>query len=133
MFGISKYIIKRGEKMSTFVLKRNYELTLPTSYIDINNEEMEYVDGGGFSWSGAKTIVYGALAYVLGKFIAGVTSKLLESAIVASAAWIKGAIDTAILTVMCYPEKVAATAIAIGLLGAAGYGIYKTGKSKKWW
>lgn len=32
--------------MSSFVLNRNYELALPTSYVDVDNEEMEYVDGG---------------------------------------------------------------------------------------
>lgn len=35
--------------MSAFVLNRKYELALPTSYVDVDNEEMEYVDGG---WSG---------------------------------------------------------------------------------
>ena len=32
--------------MSTFVLKREYALAMPTSYIDIDRAEMEYVDGG---------------------------------------------------------------------------------------
>lgn len=32
--------------MSTFVLKREYALELPTSYVEIDNDEMEYVDGG---------------------------------------------------------------------------------------
>ena len=32
--------------MSTFVLKREYELAMPTSYVDIDRDEMEYVDGG---------------------------------------------------------------------------------------
>ena len=35
--------------MSTFVLNRNYGLALPTSYVEVDNEEMEYVDGGGAS------------------------------------------------------------------------------------
>lgn len=34
--------------MSTFVLKREYALQMPTSYVDIDRDEMEYVDGG---WS----------------------------------------------------------------------------------
>lgn len=33
--------------MSAFVLNRNYELQLPTSFVDIDRDEMEYVDGGG--------------------------------------------------------------------------------------
>lgn len=32
--------------MSTFVLKRNYELQLPMSFVDVDRDEMEYVDGG---------------------------------------------------------------------------------------
>ncbi|MGF0110758.1 MULTISPECIES: hypothetical protein [unclassified Clostridium] len=33
--------------MSTFVLKREYALQLPNSYVDVDRDEMEYVDGGG--------------------------------------------------------------------------------------
>lgn len=32
--------------MSAFVLKREYALQLPTSYVDVDRDEMEYVDGG---------------------------------------------------------------------------------------
>lgn len=32
--------------MSTFVLKREYALQLPNSYVEIDRDEMEYVDGG---------------------------------------------------------------------------------------
>ncbi len=32
--------------MSTFVLKREYALQLPNSYVDVDRDEMEYVDGG---------------------------------------------------------------------------------------
>lgn len=36
--------------MSTFVLKREYSLKLPNSYVETDREEMEYVDGG--DWQG---------------------------------------------------------------------------------
>lgn len=32
--------------MSTFVLNRSYELQLPNSFVEVDCEEMEYVDGG---------------------------------------------------------------------------------------
>lgn len=32
--------------MSTFVLKKEYELQLPSSYVDIDRKEIEYIDGG---------------------------------------------------------------------------------------
>lgn len=35
--------------MSIFVLKREYALQLPNSYVEIDRDEMEYVDGGGKS------------------------------------------------------------------------------------
>ena len=34
------------KKMSTFVLQREYALQLPNSFIEIDKEEMEYVEGG---------------------------------------------------------------------------------------
>lgn len=108
-------------------------LVMPSNFVTMDEEEMMYVEGGKFTRSSAKQIALTAMGYVLGKFVAGVTSKLLESAIAACAAWVKSAFETAILTVMCYPEKVAATAIAVSLLGAAGYTVYKVGKRKKYW
>jgi len=36
--------------MSTFVLNKEYSLQLPSSYVDIDRDEMEYIDGG--AWSG---------------------------------------------------------------------------------
>jgi hypothetical protein len=33
--------------MSSFVLNRNYSLQLPSIFVGIDREEMEYVDGGG--------------------------------------------------------------------------------------
>lgn len=61
--------------MSTFVLKKEYALQLPSSYVDIDREEMEYIDGGA-TYSGAKgwaaaamvAIGYGS-AYFLGKIV----------------------------------------------------------------
>ena len=32
--------------MSAIALNRNYELQLPNSYVDVDRDEMEYVDGG---------------------------------------------------------------------------------------
>lgn len=108
-------------------------LVMPSSYAVMDSDEMTYVEGGKFSWSSARTIVYTAIGYVLGKFISGVTTAVLKSVINVCAGWITSAIDTAILTVMCYPGKVAATAAAVALLGAAGYGIYKVGRSRGKW
>ena len=41
--------------MSSYALNRNYNLQLPNSFVEIDKEEMEYVDGGvsvSKSWSG---------------------------------------------------------------------------------
>lgn len=45
--------------MSAFVLNRNYELQLPNSYVDVDREEMEYIDGGYTWWQ--KTLVATAI------------------------------------------------------------------------
>ena len=39
--------------MSTFVLKREYNLQLPNNYVEIDRDEMEYVDGGFELWQKA--------------------------------------------------------------------------------
>ena len=44
-----------------------------------------------------------------------VTTSVLKPVITACAAWITNAIETEILTVMCYLGKVIATTVAIGL------------------
>ncbi|NKF08026.1 hypothetical protein J1C67_05400 [Clostridium gasigenes] len=44
--------------MSTFVLKRNYGLELPASYVEVDSEEMEYVDGGGPHYGFSGYITY---------------------------------------------------------------------------
>jgi len=33
--------------MSTFVLRREYALQMPNNFVDVDMDEMEYVDGGG--------------------------------------------------------------------------------------
>lgn len=40
--------------MSAFVLKKEYSLQLPSSYVDIDREEMEYIDGG--AWNSVSNI-----------------------------------------------------------------------------
>ncbi|MDI9218759.1 MULTISPECIES: hypothetical protein [Clostridium] len=50
--------------MSTFVLKREYNLQLPNNYVGVDREEMEYVDGGA-RYSGSQGwIVASALTAV---------------------------------------------------------------------
>jgi len=52
--------------MSAFVLNRKYELQLPSSYVDVDRDEMEYVDGGGTITFkiGSNSFIIGALATV---------------------------------------------------------------------
>ena len=35
--------------MSTILLNRNHELNLPESFVDVDRDEMEYVDGGSYA------------------------------------------------------------------------------------
>lgn len=119
--------------MSTFVLKREYALQMPTSYVDIDREEMEYVDGG-LSWNEARSYVWGlitgALATIIGK---GVAKSWVGSVITkAVAGWITSAIDSATIAIMYIPSS-AIKGIAIatlgGALGCAAWQLYSYGKS----
>lgn len=63
----NKFVIKwEEEKMSAFVLNRNYELQLPNNFTVVECCEMEYVDGGGTITFeiGANSFIIGALAAV---------------------------------------------------------------------
>ncbi len=107
-------------------------LVMPSSYALMDEDEMCYVEGG-ISWATAKQWGRTALCTVVCWFVGKVAEKLVESVVAACAAWVKSAFETAILTIMCYPEKVTAIAIGVGLLGGAGYAVYRVGKKKGCW
>lgn len=71
--------------MSTFVLKREYALQMPCSYVDIDRGEMEYVDGGYRSsrqtWVPAQTIRISVGAYATAVGISSLTLSVAISAI----------------------------------------------------
>ena len=116
--------------MSAFVLNRKYELALPTSYVDVDNEEMEYIDGG-FSWNDAKYAVYGAMGYLVGQIVGhAVNTSLVGAAIRAAGGWLASAIDTAIIAAYCHPVAALASVAAIG---GGAYLVYKIGKNKGYW
>ncbi|MGL5087628.1 MAG: hypothetical protein ACRC68_18255 [Clostridium sp.] len=62
--------------MSIFVLNRNYELQLPTSFVDVDREEMEYVDGGGLV---SLTVTKASLGFLSGMLSS--TSKMTSALI----------------------------------------------------
>jgi hypothetical protein len=66
------------EKMSTFVLKREYALQLPNSYVEVDKDEMEYVDGG-FYYMDYNAVV--GLVQAVGLSSATVTVGALVSAV----------------------------------------------------
>ncbi|MCX7951454.1 MAG: hypothetical protein N2594_05820 [Clostridiales bacterium] len=47
--------------MNALALKRNYQLQLPNSFVDVDSEEMEYVDGGGIGINIPNWVVGGAI------------------------------------------------------------------------
>ena len=68
--------------MSAFVLNRKYELALPTSYVDVDNEEMEYVDGGEWnSYRGNAALLELTNMYANCWLFAGVTKKMVAAAV----------------------------------------------------
>lgn len=46
--------------MSAFVLKREYTLQLPNRYVEVDRDEMEYVDGGHWEGCYGNTYWWGA-------------------------------------------------------------------------
>ena len=110
------------------------DLVMPNNFVAIDTDEMEYIDGGKLSWSSARTVVLGAVGYLVGKVVDhAIKQSAIQAVISAMGGWVANAVDTAILTVMCYPGKVAATAAAIAILGCVTYGVYRYGRSKGKW
>ena len=52
--------------MSAFVLKREYALQMPTNYVEIDRDEMEYVDGGGWVYTAPIAWVVDGIAMASG-------------------------------------------------------------------
>ena len=124
--------------MSAFVLKREYALQLPTSYVDVDRDEMEYIDGGDFSYRDAGMFVLGLMAAAVGSMVkTGVSNSWIASVITkAVAGWVTSAIDTATLAIMYIPSWVAKTVAFAVLGGALSYGayqLYQYGKAKGKW
>jgi hypothetical protein len=114
--------------MSAFVLSRGYELQLPNNYVDIDADEMEYIDGG-ISYSSAKSILYGAIGAAITRIVGrAITQSAIGAVINSIGSWFAGTIDTAILTVWYNP--VAAAVAAAGVVGT----IYSVGhwRLHKW-
>lgn len=110
------------------------DLVMPNNFVAIATDEMEYIDGGKLSWSTARDVTLVAIGFLVGKIADKVIEKsAIQYVVNAIGGWISNAIDTAVLTVMYYPGKVAATAAAIAILGGVTYGVYRYGRSKGKW
>ncbi len=94
--------------MSTMALK------LPSSFVDVEREEMEYIDGG-ISWSSAEALVYGAIGYAVSRIVGrAISGSVIGEVCDSIGGWFAGAIDTAVLAVWYNP--VAAGVAVAGLI-----------------
>ena len=105
--------------MSIFVLKREYALQLPNSYVEIDRDEMEYVDGGGWAETIVGSIIAGAVLKILGVFI---TDAMIKSAAISLGGWVLNTFYTA-----CYVATINpwATGVALSIAAVIGYKAYK--------
>lgn len=79
--------------MSTFVLNRNYELQLPNSYVDVDREEMEYIEGGLIGLlDSVENWIWGVIGSVVGNILCSSQVRgWMVKAAVSSISWIKWA------------------------------------------
>ena len=107
--------------MSTFVLNRNYGLALPTSYVEVDNEEMEYVDGGYYiSNSTLKSVTKGAFLAIginpIGSTLAGLGIWKVYTLLVAGAASISGRLGS-----LAGPIGIAVSILGVAAVAGIGY------------
>lgn len=105
------------------------EMVLPRNYVEIDQEEMMYLDGG--VTARVRTAVYGAIGFVIGKIVNdAVSASLVGAAMKSASAWLKEAIDTVIIAAYVKPWLAVGTVVA----GArAGVLVYRHGRSKGFW
>ena len=104
--------------MSTFVLRREYALQLPNSFIEIDKEEMEYVEGGSArEWAiGIACSLIANAIWALGKKAIStgmVRTALTVSAGAAKAVW--AGISSAAVWVWNTPVALAIVSGTVGL------------------
>lgn len=118
--------------MSAFVLNRNYELILPEGYVSVENEEMEYVDGGWSGWVAAKN----AWGYIQNKgFTRAATYAGLTLGVLMS--WAKYGFTAASVAVGYQAAKVGAIVggvigTVLAVLGAAAL-LYWLGSERRYY
>jgi len=101
--------------MSAFVLNRKYELQLPDSFVDIDREEMEYVDGGSvyLSNAGLRSVLIACALNPIGTTILGL------------AYWKAVSFVTAKFSLLC--ARLGAIGGVLGAVAGAVLGAYAAG------
>ena len=101
--------------MSAFALNRKYELALPTGYVDIDNEEMEYVDGG----VSAKKRWYGVQINLSGREAEGLAWALATGS---GAAWLAAELTSpTVIGGISFGVIAAAMALSAGAVGGLNW------------
>lgn len=108
--------------MSAFVLGKKYLLQLPNNFVDIDSEEMEYVEGGLIGLpEGVENWIWGVLGGVVGNIIcAGKLPGWMIKAAVSAISWIKWAFYAARVAIKANPFA-AGVIVGGSLVGIAWY------------
>ena len=108
--------------MSAFVLNRNYELILPEGYVSVENEEMEYVDGGSITIN--RRTIQNAIWKVIGYIGTVMTVASIAKYVVqygpSLARFVLNAGPFMQLAVTILATAMAASAIALGVIYLSG-------------
>ncbi|MBU3160890.1 hypothetical protein KPL37_14180 [Clostridium frigoris] len=96
-------------------------LRLPSSYVDVESDEMEYIDGG-YSLDKTKSMLYGAIGFGVSKLASQSISGTMIKAVMATAGGeVLFAFDTAVLAAISSPWTI--PVLGAGLVA----GIYSYG------
>lgn len=108
--------------MSTFVLNRNYGLELPTSYVEVDNEEMEYVEGGSITInrSTIRNAIWNAVGYIGAAMTVASIAKTVVKYAPKVARFILGAGPFAQIAAVILAGCIAGSAIALGTIYLSG-------------
>ena len=101
--------------MAELAFRKNFTLQLPSSFVDMKADEMEYIDGG---MSGTD-FALGVLATVVGNAIGRyVTLTMVRTALTALGGWVANTFYS--VAVWAAFNPVAAGAVLVGIASAVG-------------
>ena len=101
--------------MAELAFRKSFTLELPSNFVDMNANEMEYIDGGMSGTDFALGVLAGIVGNVISKYV---TVAMVRTALTALGGWVANTFYS--VAVWAAFNPVAAGAVLVGIASAVG-------------